>query len=241
MSNTAATKRMRPVSTPMVCANHTLRGSPTASDTERCWRVHQINIPSDIRVRIAYQLRRIPRTALVDTVTRNRVISASHREMRPMNPPIPYAKKVDNHTLMATIHHVRGTSDGVKAVQRPKRAKMRPAMLARRNAFAGQRRLASRAGSRCFGSHGTIWVVSAASFQCRRRDGLHLPYGHTLPRCPDEKNLDIPCEWVEARQYSKLVRRRCAAGLSDDLPSQTPVGTCHCRVCRRLAMTCRSW
>ena len=106
ISSTVVTKKTRPVNTPTVCANHTLRGSPTASDTERCCRVHHMNIPSDIRVRIAYQLRRIPRTALVDTVTCNRVISANHREIRPMNPPIPYAKSVDNHTLTATIAQI---------------------------------------------------------------------------------------------------------------------------------------
>ena len=144
-----------------------------------------------MRVRIAYQLRRIPRTALVDTVTCNRVISASHREIRPMNPPIPYAKSVDNHTSTATIHHVRGTSDGVKAVHRPNRAKMRPAVLARRSTFAGQRRLVSQAGSLCLGSRGTIWVVSATSFQ-DRWCGAFTCHDRTLPRCPDEEGVGLP-------------------------------------------------
>ena len=197
ISSTVVTKKTRPVNTPTVCANHTLRGSPTASDTERCCRVHHMNIPSDIRVRIAYQLRRIPRTALVDTVTCNRVISSNHREIRPMNPPIPYAKSVDNHTLTATIHHVRGTSEGVKAVHRPNRAKMRPTMLARRSTFAGQLRLASRAGYPCLGTHGTIWVVSATSFQYRRR-AVFTCHDRTLPRCPDKKSLGLPLRWAEA-------------------------------------------
>ena len=68
---------------------------------------------------------------------------------------------------------------------------MRPAVLARRSTFAGQRRLVSQAGSLCLGSRGTIWVVSATSFQ-DRWCGAFTCHDRTLPRCPDEEGVGLP-------------------------------------------------